>query len=71
MAEFDYRLGYKPGNANVVANALSRKVELATLSRPDSTLMEKIKEGIEHDVLAKSLLPLVKKRKTRHFWLSN
>ena len=32
LAEFDYRLEYKPEKANVVVDALSRKVELATLS---------------------------------------
>ncbi|PON76728.1 hypothetical protein PanWU01x14_034140, partial [Parasponia andersonii] len=71
LAEFDYKLEYNPGKANVVADALSRKAELAALSRPDSTLIEKIKEGVEHNVLAKSLLPLVTEGKTRRFWLSN
>ena len=32
LVEFDYRLEYKPGKANVIADALSRKAELATLS---------------------------------------
>ncbi|GMJ08287.1 hypothetical protein HRI_004497900 [Hibiscus trionum] len=31
LAEFDYILQYKPSKANVVADALSRKVELAAL----------------------------------------
>ncbi|GER38202.1 polyprotein [Striga asiatica] len=31
LAEFDYKLEYKPGKANVVADALSRKAELAAL----------------------------------------
>ncbi|KAL5835882.1 hypothetical protein ACOSQ3_015434 [Xanthoceras sorbifolium] len=31
LAEFDYALEYKPGKANVVADALSRKAELATM----------------------------------------
>ncbi|XP_054800138.1 uncharacterized protein LOC129304486 [Prosopis cineraria] len=32
LAEFDYWLEYKPGKVNVVADALSKKAELATLS---------------------------------------
>ncbi|PON57991.1 hypothetical protein PanWU01x14_169220, partial [Parasponia andersonii] len=67
LAEFDYKLEYKPGKANVVADALSRKTELAALSKPNSTLIEKIKEGLEHDILAKSLLPLVTEGKMRRF----
>ncbi|KAI5667635.1 hypothetical protein M9H77_17488 [Catharanthus roseus] len=31
LAEFDYSLEYKPGKANVVADALSHKVELASI----------------------------------------
>ena len=34
LSEFDFVLEYKPGNANIVADALSRKVELAAISRP-------------------------------------
>ncbi|PON77878.1 hypothetical protein PanWU01x14_022320, partial [Parasponia andersonii] len=71
LAEFDYKLEYKPRKANVVADVLSRKAELAALSRPDSTLIKKIKEGLEYDILVKSLLPLVIEGKTRCFWLSN
>ncbi|RVW79075.1 Transposon Tf2-12 polyprotein [Vitis vinifera] len=33
LAEFDYTLEYKPGSANHVANALSRKAELASMTR--------------------------------------
>ena len=41
LAEFDYRLEYKRGKVNVVADALSRKAELATLrmSQPNSDLV--------------------------------
>ncbi|KAH9722467.1 Endonuclease [Citrus sinensis] len=61
LAEFDYRLEYKPGKANVVADALSRKAELATLSmsQPKSDLVSRIKEGLQQDPLAKDLLEKV------------
>ncbi|TXG71332.1 hypothetical protein EZV62_006267 [Acer yangbiense] len=71
LAEFDYRLEYKPGKANVVADALSRKAELAAMniSQPQSTLVSRIKEGLQQDPLAKSLKKLANEGKTRHFWL--
>ena len=34
MAEFDYTLEYKPRNANNVVDAISLKVELATMTSP-------------------------------------
>ncbi|KAH9688170.1 Endonuclease [Citrus sinensis] len=70
LAEFDYRLEYKPGKANVVADALSRKAELATLSmsQPKSDLVSRIKEGLQQDPLAKDLLEKVLEGKTRRFW---
>ncbi|KAH9726762.1 Endonuclease [Citrus sinensis] len=70
LAEFDYRLKYKSGKANVVADALSRKAELATLSmsQPKSDLVSRIKEGLQQDPLAKDLLEKVLEGKTRRFW---
>ncbi|KAI5652974.1 hypothetical protein M9H77_30161 [Catharanthus roseus] len=65
LAEFDYSLEYKPGKANVVADALSRKVELASISRVDSPLLKRIKEGLQQDSLAKNLIALVTEGKTR------
>ncbi|KAG8364869.1 hypothetical protein BUALT_Bualt18G0043300 [Buddleja alternifolia] len=53
LAEFDYVLEYKPGKANVVADALSRKAELAAISLAKGNVHEKIKEGLEHDPMAK------------------
>ena len=70
LAEFDYRLEYKPGKANVVADALSCKAELATLSmsQPKSDLVSRIKEGLQQDPLVKDLLEKVLEGKTRRFW---
>ncbi|KAI5648407.1 hypothetical protein M9H77_34412 [Catharanthus roseus] len=66
---FDYSLEYKPGKTNVVADALSRKVEVASISRVDSPLLKRIKDGLQQDSLAKNLIVLVMAGKTRHFWL--
>ncbi|KAI5671110.1 hypothetical protein M9H77_11474 [Catharanthus roseus] len=66
---FDYSLEYKLGKANVVADALSRKVELASIRQVDSPLLRRIKEGLQQDSLAKNLVALVMEGKTRHFWL--
>ncbi|KAI5656492.1 hypothetical protein M9H77_25285 [Catharanthus roseus] len=66
---FDYSLEYKPGKANVVADALSPKVELASISRVDSPLLKRIKEGLQQDSLAKNLIALATEGKTRRFWL--
>ncbi|KAA0050867.1 reverse transcriptase [Cucumis melo var. makuwa] len=65
--EVDHELEYKPGRANVVADALSRKAELSTImtSMPTSDFLERIKEGMQHDELAKNLLKLAKEGKIR------
>ncbi|KAH9753791.1 Endonuclease [Citrus sinensis] len=70
LAEFNYRLEYKLGKANVVADAPSRKAELATLSmsQPKSDIVSRIKEGLQQDPLAKDLLEKVLEGKTRRFW---
>ncbi|XP_012859014.1 PREDICTED: uncharacterized protein LOC105978142 [Erythranthe guttata] len=60
LAEFDYVLQYKPGKANVVADALSRKAELAAISSTRGNLANMIREGLEHDPMAKELIRLVK-----------
>ena len=75
FAEFDYKFPYKPGKANVVADALSRnrKAELATLtaSTPDYIFLDRRKEGLQQDTLAKNLLKLASKGKTRRFWVND
>lgn len=40
LAEFDYVMEYKPGIANVVADALSRKTMLASASSVASNLLD-------------------------------
>ncbi|XP_075092226.1 uncharacterized protein LOC142172495 [Nicotiana tabacum] len=53
LAEFDYALEYKPGKGNVVADALSRKAELAAITSTRWDIREAIKEGMQHDPTAK------------------
>ncbi|KAL9269125.1 Retrovirus-related Pol polyprotein from transposon 297-like protein [Drosera capensis] len=50
LSEFDFEFAYKPGKANLVADALSRKAALTALSKPQNPLLERIKEGLEQDV---------------------
>ncbi|KAJ4971910.1 hypothetical protein NE237_005009 [Protea cynaroides] len=68
LADFDFNFEYKPGKVNCVADALSRKAELASLSQPNGVLIDLIKEGLEHDPMAKSLINLAQEGKTRRFW---
>ena len=52
----------------LVADALSRKGELVDISRPQRNLKDRIKEGLQHDSLAQTILQRVKEGKTRCFW---
>ncbi|XP_042980003.1 uncharacterized protein LOC122310191 [Carya illinoinensis] len=56
LAEFDFVLEYKPGKANLVADALSRKGELSAITQAQGELLDIIREGMEHDLLAKNLV---------------
>ncbi|GKA19410.1 putative nucleotidyltransferase, ribonuclease H [Tanacetum coccineum] len=69
LAEFDYRLKYKPRKANVVADTLSRKAEFTAITQAQFFLQDRIKEGLEHDPLAKKIIALAKDGRTRRFWL--
>lgn len=72
LAKFDYVLEYKLGKANLVANALSRKAELAALgSKPQGELVEFIKEGLQHVQLAKGIIVLANIVKTKCFWVED
>ena len=68
LVEFDYTLEYKVRSANHVANALSRKVELASMmSQPQGDMVDILKEGLQHNPLAKSLIALAHEGKTKLF----
>ncbi|MCF8701922.1 retroviral-like aspartic protease family protein, partial [Corynebacterium sp. MC-10] len=71
LAEFDYKLVYKPGKSNVVADALSRKAELAAITTAHCDIREAIKEGLSHDPEAKQLMELASQGKTRRFWIED
>ncbi|RVX13859.1 RNA-directed DNA polymerase-like [Vitis vinifera] len=72
LAEFDYTLEYKPGSANHVADALSRKAELASItSQPQGDIMDLLREGLQHDPVAKSLIALAHEGKTKRFWVED
>ena len=70
LAEFAYRLEYKSGKSNIVADALSCNAKLVTLSmsQSKSDLISRIKEGLQQDPLANDLLENVLKGKIRQFW---
>ncbi|XP_042962490.1 uncharacterized protein LOC122296762 [Carya illinoinensis] len=56
LAEFDFVLEYKLGKANLIADALSRKGELSAITQAQGELLDIIREGMEHDLLAKNLV---------------
>ncbi|GKU97925.1 hypothetical protein SLEP1_g10998 [Rubroshorea leprosula] len=58
LVEFDYVIEYKPEQANVVADVLSRKVTFTSINRPESDILDRVKEGLAHDPFAKSLMEL-------------
>lgn len=59
-----------------MADALSRKGELVSLKLQEITavsqfrspLSERIKDGLQYDAVARSLLQAVKEGRTRRFW---
>ncbi|KAG3140318.1 hypothetical protein PC128_g25206 [Phytophthora cactorum] len=68
FAEYDFRVEYKPGRSNVVADALSRRPDYAVktaganrigverVSAPSSSLIDDVKAAYASDVDAKQLL---------------
>ncbi|KAE8724094.1 hypothetical protein F3Y22_tig00010927pilonHSYRG00135 [Hibiscus syriacus] len=71
LAEFNYTLEYKLGEANVIANALSRKIELVAISLAKGIMLERIKEGYEQDPMTRELFKLASNGKTQRFWVED
>ncbi|KAH7846404.1 hypothetical protein Vadar_013657 [Vaccinium darrowii] len=77
LAEFDFALEYKAGATNHVVDALGRKAELAvchqvcSLTFINNSLWDKIKANLDKDTMSVNLIDLVKKGKTRQFWLQD
>ena len=79
LAEFDFHLEYRPGKNNNVADALSRKSELAMIkqlahlymSRVATSIRDQIKQNLEKDPQAVALINLAKQGKTRQFVWEN
>jgi len=59
---------YKSGHANLVADTMSCKGEVVDISRPQSNLQDRIKEGLQYDSLTQTIIQLIKEGKTRRFW---
>ena len=72
MAGFDYTLKYKPGSANHLVDALSRKTELTFMtSQAQRDIMDLLREGLQHDLMAKSFIVLAHEGKTKLFWVDD
>ncbi|KAG8485497.1 hypothetical protein CXB51_021848 [Gossypium anomalum] len=69
LSELDFTMEYKPERANIVADALSRKMKFATINQLNGFLLEHIRKGLSHDPTTKSLVELAKEGKTKRFWL--
>ena len=55
-----------------MADALSRKAELASMtSQPQGDIMDHLREGLQHDLVAKSLIALAHEGKTKRFWVED
>ena len=79
LAEFDFQFEHKAGHTNQVADALSRKADLAALkvlaslsnSAVATTVRQRIKESLGKDPVAQAIMKLVKEGKSIRFWLED
>lgn len=71
LAEFDFTMEYKAGTTNTVADALSRRADLGAISKVDSQVMDRIREGLGKDPEAKNIKDFAEEGKTRRFWIED
>lgn len=50
MEEFDFSMEYKLGKANILADALSRKAELAAITSAKGDILSYIREVLSQDL---------------------
>ncbi|KAE8720538.1 hypothetical protein F3Y22_tig00019093pilonHSYRG00019 [Hibiscus syriacus] len=58
LAEFNFSMEYKPGKVNCVADGLSQRYAIETM---EGTLLERIKEGLPHDLAAERIIEGLRK----------
>lgn len=68
LGRFNYVLENKCGKTNLVADALNRKGELATITQAQGEILNLICEGMENYPLARNLVNMAKEGKTKRFW---
>ena len=55
-----------------MVDALSRKAKLASMmSQPQGDIMDLLREKMQHDLVAKSLITLAHEGKTKRFWVED
>ncbi|KAL0373054.1 UNVERIFIED_CONTAM: Transposon Tf2-11 polyprotein [Sesamum calycinum] len=79
LSKFHFMLEYRAGSSNHVADALSRRADLATLgsiaalssSAVATSVRDRARELLPGDPAAQSLVHLVKQGKAQEFWLED
>ncbi|KAL0427843.1 UNVERIFIED_CONTAM: Transposon Tf2-11 polyprotein [Sesamum latifolium] len=79
LSEFHFVLEYRAGSSNHVADALSRRADLASLgsiaalssSAVATSIRDRAHELLPKDSAAQGLVHLIKQGKTRQFWLQD
>ncbi|KAL0283024.1 UNVERIFIED_CONTAM: Transposon Tf2-12 polyprotein [Sesamum radiatum] len=79
LSEFHFVLEYRAGSSNHVADALSRRADLASLgsvaafgsSAVATSIRHRARELLHRDSTAQGLVHLVEKGKARQFWLED